>query len=156
MTLGAATRGRFLPALVLLLAVACAGGEPGDPRIEAARALFERFVELGNSYDTSIADLYADDARVVLTSQNPDEKREVTIPGREFKELVRDMLPAAAEAGEQNIYVDVTYWIQDGLVRIEATRRTTPSNFQARHQLLVGPDEDGRWLIREEVAVSPL
>ncbi len=143
-------------ALVMLLTAACASSEPEDPRIEAARDLFERFVDLGNRYDTSIADLYADDARIVLTGQNPDEKREVTIPGREFKELVREMLPAAREAGEQNIYVDVTYWIEGDLVRIEATRRTSPSNSQAQHQMLVGPNENGTWLIREELAVSPL
>ena len=140
----------------MLLIAACASSEPDDPRIEAARDLFERFVDLGNAYDTRIADLYADDARVVLTAQNPDEKDEVTIPGREFKELVRQMLPAAREAGEQNIYIDVTYWIEGDLVRIEATRRTSPSNYQAQHQLLVGPGADGTWLIREEVAVSPL
>jgi len=147
-----------LAALSMLLFAGCAGDDGGTARLDAAQALFQRFVVLGNTYDEAIGELYANDARITLIREGetaPDQV--VTISGVEYKALLPELMPAAREAGAQNSFSALRFSEDDdGLVRIDAQRHAMPQDFTAPHTLRVGPSPQGRWLIREEVAVSPL
>ena len=163
-----APTGRLLPAGLLaagLLVSGCSqmtGDEaPGiaAESFDAARALFDRFVVLGNDYDSGIAELYAEDAEILLIQKKDGgEVRKVSVAGSDFKELVPRILPRAEQAGEQNTYSEVTYTDAGAeRVRIDAQRTATPHGFTVPHILVVGPSPaEGEWLIYEEIAVTPL
>jgi len=52
-----------------------------DSRIEKAKALFTRYVELEKEFDPSVADLYSDDAVIRNTRRYPNAQvRTIEIP----------------------------------------------------------------------------
>ena len=122
-----------------------------------ARMLFEKFVARGNDYDQSLADLYAEEAKILLLQQTDEGGlRRVSVAGTDFKELVPRILPKAAKAGEKNTFSDVTFSERGSRVRIDALRTSTPQGFQVPHILVVGPSPQGDWLIYEEVTLTLL
>ena len=147
-----------------LLLAACAQS-PGkdfaaakeDGYIEA-RQLFERFVSLTNDYDTGLAELYAENAEILLIQRRAGgELRKISVAGSDFKELVPRMLPRAEDAGEQSRHDDVTFTSMGDRIRIESRRTNTPRGAPTPHILVVGPGPDGEsWLIFEEIAVTSL
>ena len=152
------------PLLAVFLLAGCTQTPDSEPAsaegegFEAARALFERFVSLGNDYDAGIAELYAESAEILLIQERGGgELRKVSVAGTDFKELLPRILPRAEQDGEQNTYSEVTYAADGERVRISAQRTAEPYGFTVPHVLVVGPSLEGEsWLIYEEVAVTPL
>ncbi len=126
-----------------------------DDAVEHARQLFDRYVALGAAYDEAVADLYADSAFIKNTRRYPDgQSRSMTMPALTYKSLIRQVMPQAKEAGDLSTYSDVKF-IPDGeRVRIEATRYSELKKYSSPFALVVGPSEDGTWLIFEEVGES--
>ena len=131
--------------------------EKETARVEEARELFERFVILGNHYDTGIANLYAEEAEILLIERKRGELRKVAVAGTDFKELVQRTLPRAERKGVHSSYSDVTFRVRGERVRIDAIRTAMPQGWRVPHILVVGPSESGEeWLIYQEVSVTPL
>lgn len=150
------TRSWTRPSLALVLAVmilAVVGASPAaeDP----ARRLFERYVALGNAYDPSLADLYADDAFIKNTRTYPTGKvRELTMPAAKYKALIRQAMPLARARGDRSTFSDVRYAAEGARVRIRASRFSELKQYTSPISLLVGPSASGSWLIYEEVSES--
>ena len=126
-----------------------------DIALERAHQLFEKYIALGAAYDPAVADLYSDSAFIKNTRRSPDgESRSMTLPALTYKSLIREVMPKAKEAGDSSSYSDVKY-IPDGQrVRIEATRYSNLKKYSSPFVLVVGPSEDGTWLILEEISES--
>jgi len=126
-----------------------------DDAVEHARQLFDRYVALGAAYDEAVADLYADSAFIKNTRRYPDgQSRSMTMPALTYKSLIRQVMPQAKEAGDLSTYSDVKFIPEGARVRIEATRYSELKKYSSPFALLVGPSEDGTWLIFEEVGES--
>lgn len=126
-------------------------------RVEEARELFERFIILGNHYDTTIANLYAEDAEILLIERKRGALRKVAVAGSDFKEMVHRTLPRAERKGVHSSYSDVTFRVRGERVRIDAIRTAMPQGWRVPHILVVGPSASGEeWLIYQEVSVTPL
>ena len=126
-------------------------------RVEEARELFERFIILGNHYDTTIANLYAEEAEIVMIERKRGQLRKVEVIGADFKALVQRTLPRAERKGVHSSYSDVTFRVRGDRVRIDAIRTAMPHGLKVPHILVVGPSETGEeWLIYQEVSVTPL
>lgn len=160
----------FLRAALALLALALLPGcaqlaalddtarvERETARVEEAKDLFERFIILGNHHDTTIANLYAEEAQILMIERKRGELRKVTVAGADFKELVQRTLPRAQRKGLHSSYSDVTFQVRGERVRIDAIRTAMPQGWRVPHILVVGPSETGEeWLIYQEVSVTPL
>jgi len=147
-----------VPATVLP-ALPVHAGEPAKPHVSPqeakARALFERFVQLNETFDPAIVDLYADTAKIINRRIFPDgSTREMAMPAPSYKTLLRQVLPTAKAQNDLDRYSDVRYAIEDDRVRITATRYSVMKDYSAPHSLLVGPDSDGTWRILEESGES--
>ena len=126
-------------------------------RVEEARELFERFIILGNHYDTTIANLYAEEAQILLIERKRGALRKVAVAGSDFKELVHRTLPRAERKGHHSSFSDVTFRVRGERVRIDAIRTAMPQGWRVPHILVVGPSKSGEeWLIYQEVSVTPL
>jgi hypothetical protein len=121
---------------------------------EAAR-LFERYVALGRAYDAALADLYDEHALIInkRTSAN-GEVRETTLPGAQYKSLLRKALPLAQARGDRSTYSQVRYAREGERVRISAARYSELKKYSSPLELVVGPAPGGRWLIYEEHSES--
>ena len=126
-----------------------------DDAVAHARQLFDRYVALGAAYDEAVADLYADSAFIKNTRRYPDgQSRSITMPALTYKSLIRQVMPQAKEAGDLSTYSDVKFIPEGERVRIEATRYSELKKYSSPFTLVVGPGEDGTWLIFEEVGES--
>jgi hypothetical protein len=126
-----------------------------DDPVAQAHRLFDRYVALGAAYDEAVADLYSDSAFIKNTRRYPDgQSRSMTMPALTYKSLIRQVMPQAKAAGDLSTYSDVKY-IPDGeRVRIEATRYSELKKYSSPFVLLVGPGENGTWMIFEEIGES--
>lgn len=126
-----------------------------SPQEANARALFEQFVRLTESFDPAITDLYADTAKISNRRVFPDgTSREMSMPAPSYKTLLRQVLPVAKEQNDLDRYSEVRYTVEGDKVRITATRYSVMKDYSAPHTLLVGPDTDGTWRILEESGES--
>jgi hypothetical protein len=143
-----------LTALTLLAVVEPSSCETHSPEGRAP-AFFARFVEISHAFDPAIADLYADEARIVSVRRYPnDAERTLEIKGAEYKSLLRKVIPIAKARGDTNTYADVSYQRQGARVWIRATRYSALKQYSSPYSLLVGPDASGTWLIYEEHSVT--
>lgn len=121
---------------------------------DRAKGVFESLASLSKAFDPSAADLYSDEAKVVSVrkypSGLPDKKLELT--GVQYKELLRKSMPMAKARGDVSTYSDCTYKEEGENVRVACTRYSELKEYSAPHSVLIGPREDGEWLILEELS----
>jgi hypothetical protein len=126
-----------------------------EDSVARARSLFDRYVALGAAYDVAVADLYADSAFIKNTRRSPDgQARTMTMPALTYKSLIRQVMPQAKQAGDLSTYSEVKFVPDGDRVRIEATRYSELKKYSSPFLLVVGPAENGTWLILEEVGES--
>ena len=122
---------------------------------DEAKSLFARFVQLEQSYDPRVADLYADDAVITAKRVYPTgEVRELTFPAPKYKQLIRQALPLAKARGDRSTYTNCTYEPQGPRVRVACSRYSELKKYTSPYTLLVGPGGSGRWQIVEERSES--
>jgi hypothetical protein len=63
-------------------------------------------------------------------------------------------MPLAKEKGDRSTYSDVAYTQDRERVRITATRYSELKKYSSPISLLVGPSDDGKWLIFKELSES--
>ena len=142
----------LLPTLLLLLYLDQAIGAEASRPVDMARALFQRYVTLSDNFDSAVADLYRDDARIIAFRKNMfGGERRMQLTGAEYKALIRKVMPLARLRDDRSAFTDVRYEAEAGLVRIHAQRYSVLKKYTAPYSMLVGRDQDGRWRIREEV-----
>ena len=148
---------RFLIKLTLLsglifgTSVAVAADDGADTRVQQAQVLFNKYTTLSDRYDPAVADLYADDAQIVAHRRYPTgQKRHMQLDGRQYKTLLRRVMPLARQTSDRSTYSDVDYAIEGNAVRINSTRYSVRKQYTSPHSLLVRPDINGDWLIYEE------
>ena len=123
--------------------------------VDDARALFERYKHLEQSFDPAAADLYADDAVIKNKRTYPTgQVREIAIPAPQYKVLIRQSMPLAKDRGDTSSYSEVTFKVEGAGVRIRATRFSNLKKYSSPLSLLVAPNGNGQWLIREELSES--
>lgn len=126
-----------------------------SPQETRARAVFDEYVRLGEAFDPTMADLYADTAKISNRRVFPDgTAREMSMPAPSYKTLLRQVMPTAKERNDVSRYSEVRYSVEGDNVRIHATRYSVMKDYSAPHTLLVGPDTDGTWRILEESGES--
>jgi hypothetical protein len=139
----------------MLVFVSCFAALATAAPIDEARALFARYVELEKSFDPAVADLYADDAAITNKRKYPGgEVRILSMPVAKYKQLIRQTMPIAQARDDVSTYLNVTYKVEGTGVRIQGTRFSNLKKYSSPISLLVGPNNKGEWLIREELSES--
>lgn len=123
--------------------------------IEEAKALFNQYVQAEKTFDTSVADLYAEDAVIKNKRTYPTgQVRELTMPATQYKSLVRQAMPLAKLRGDTSTYSEVSFSKEGSKVRIRATRFSNLKKYSSPISLLVASDDSGHMLIYEELSES--
>lgn len=119
-----------------------------DPMAEA-KTLFSRYAAIETAFDPSVAELYADDAIIKNKRIYPTgQVRELT------KQLIRASMPLAKIKNDYSIYSEIRFKAEGPGVRITAQRFSVMKKYSSPISLLVAPDTNGHWLIREELSES--
>jgi hypothetical protein len=146
---------RAFACLLLPLLLATAGATSAGAPAAEAKQLFQRYVELGQSFDGRLADLYADNAVIRNKRIAADgQVRELTIPAPQYKQLIRQLMATAQARGDRNTYTNVKYAPEGKGVRITASRHSELKRYTSPLSILVAPAASGGWLIVEELSES--
>jgi len=131
-----------------LLASFAAGAQEVAPE---ARALFDRYRSLERSFDPRLAELYDDDAVILVTRiYSNGVVRQLKIPGDVYKLALRQSMENAAEQGDFNEYSEVEFATRDGAVLITAQRYNLWRNYSSPYRAVLRQGRDGAWRIVEE------
>lgn len=119
-----------------------------------ARAFFDRYVALESSYDASLADLYADDARITSTRRfRNGSSRTLEMTGRQWKSLIVAALPVARAQGDRSDYTNVRVETLGERIRIRADRYAVRKCYWDRgYSMVIARHGDGDIKILEEDA----
>lgn len=121
------------------------------PPIQEARKFFQNFNTLSNQFDAALVDLYADEAIIKAFRRYPTGAiRQMQMEGRQYKSLLRRVMPLARLQNDRSIYSDVDFSAEGDAVRIKPTRYSVRKDYTSPHFMLIRPDATGQWRIFEE------
>src|SRR5262245_44517953 len=123
-----------------LLLLCLVSPPPAADELQKARVLFETYVQRGQAFDATLADLYSDDAVIRnKRTYSTGEVRELSMPASEYKELLRKALPIAMMRGDTSTFTEIQYTLESGGVRIKADRFSELKKYHSPISLLVKP-----------------
>lgn len=123
--------------------------------IEKAKKLFTDYTTLAKNFDPGIADLYSDQAKIENTRIYPDgNKRTMKLDPKEYKALLKKVMPIAKARADTSIYSEVKYVEAAPNVTITASRFSTLKKYSSPVTIVVGPESDGVWRILDETSES--
>lgn len=123
--------------------------------VEKAKKIFEAYVEGYHKFDPSVMDLYSDDALIQNKRTYPfGFIREIVIPAPQYKSMARATMPLAQARGDKSQYNDPFFTEESRGVRVSISRYSVRKDHTSPMSLLIGPSQDGTWLILEEKTES--
>ncbi|RED53848.1 hypothetical protein [Aestuariispira insulae] len=123
---------------------------------DQAQRFFEKFMVLEECFDPALAALYADEARVILstTSARGVESRQV-FSGCQWKWRLSQRLEQAKALGDGNLYSDISYSLRGNRVHIRADRYSTLGGYTDHgYYMILQETTSGRFLIMEECSLK--
>lgn len=143
----------FRIATIILIACGVAAGSSAAPSLEQeAREFFARYVALGEAYDSTIADIYSNDAVIKAYRRYPHGlERAMEMNGVQWKELIRKVMPVAKAQNERSEYKEPKFELRDGKVKITAKRYSVRKCYwDTGYYLVLEKQPDGSFKIIEE------
>lgn len=136
----------LITALALMLLAGSAAAEVPT----GARELFDRYQARERQFDPALAQLYDDDAVILVTRiYSNGVVRHLKIPGDLYKLALRESMDEAAEQGDFNQYNDVQFSAENGRVQVSATRYNLWRHYTSPYSATLERGADG-WRIIEE------
>lgn len=126
-------------------------------RVEKARVLFAEFVRLRNRFDPSLADLYADSAKIRVFEALPEGNPQPRMySGTQWKAGLPGVLSKAKARNDANEYEEVRYQDLGDSVEVRAKRYSKGGCYWDRTwTLIIGRQQGGYKIIGEHIKVDP-
>lgn len=126
-----------------------------SPYVQAgnsAKEFFEKYVQLSDSFEPSVADLYSDNARIHTYRKYPHGlERAMELSGVQWKQLLIKAMPLAKAQNDKSIFSEVTMSNYGGGYKIKANRYSTRKCYiDTGYYMVVAPNELGQLQIIEE------
>ena len=133
-------------------AARAADADPEQSAIEAAKQVITIYAKLEAAYDTRIADLYANDARITMRRVAPDgTHREMQLTGAQMKKLIQAAAPYAKAGGDKSRYSNFNFKIHQGRIYVTAKRYSVLRKHTGPHEWILAPSKNGTLLIVGEL-----
>lgn len=126
-----------------------------ESALAAVKVAFQRYQRLERTFDSDLAEVYADDAVVWMTCHHPDGRvGQLKIPGAIYRQFLRQSMAAAQARSDYNDYTEVRYRAEGDRVRVTAERHSVWRNYRSPYTALWKEVRPGRWRIVEERLVQ--
>ena len=90
---------------------------------EEAANFFKNYVKLSESFDVSVKNLYADDAKIHTYRRYPHGlERAMELTGKQWKGLIEKAMAVAKKRGDISEYKNATFIVNNSEVKIQAAR----------------------------------
>ena len=113
---------------------------------------FRNYVELGNSFDPSIASLYSDSAKIRAYRVYPHGlERNMELTGAQWKQLATRLMPLSKAKNDKSIFSNTVITKQGDGYKIKADRYSVLKCYtDTGYYMIVEPESDGQLFIVEE------
>ncbi len=146
---------RALSFAILISTLMFATGTRASDAVQQAQVFLAKYTDAYRAYDPAVADLYSDDALIQNTRTYPTgEVRKLSMPAPQYKALLRQTMTLAQQRGDRSQYMQASYTETGAAVRIQLTRYSELKRYTSPLVLVVAPDKNGQWLVREEISES--
>lgn len=128
-----------------------------DAPLGAAKTVYELYVQYACNFDPSMAELYADGAKMSMTRNYPDgTSRTRTVPSWKLKEFIRAIMPTAKKRGDTCRF-SVPEFKEEGTdkVRVKVKQYSDLGQYWSDVSLLIVKSGE-KWLIQEDITVSAM
>jgi hypothetical protein len=119
---------------------------------ELAKELFDKYVQLSDSFESSVADLYSDDAKIHTYRKYPHGlERAMELSGVQWKQLLVKAMPLAKAQNDKSVFSEVTISNYGSGHKIKANRYSNRKCYtDTGYYMVVAPNELGTLQIIEE------
>lgn len=114
---------------------------------------FQNYVALGHNFDPAVAELYLDDSTVFAYQVTAEgETKQMTIPGKQWKQLIPTIMPRAKTAGDVSQYSNIEIVEVEGRFEITADRYSELKCYtDTDYIMIVAPTESGFKIAAEQM-----
>ena len=125
--------------------------------LNAAKAVYDRYVQHVCNFDAGLAELYAEEALIRMTRNYPDGTSQTkTVPSGRHKQFVRTILPIAKQRGDTCRFSEAEYeQVGKDQVRIKVKQYSDLGKYWSDVSLMVVKVGD-KWLITEDLTISDM
>lgn len=138
----------LLKTALFLLAIISGPVYASDEPLE----LFDSYIQLGESFDPDVANLYSDDALVHAYRVYPHGlERNMELTGAQWKELMSRVMPIAKAQNDKSTFSNIAVTEIEGGYKIKADRYSVRKCYtDTGYYMIVKPTENGSLKIFEE------
>jgi hypothetical protein len=119
---------------------------------EDAKRFFEKYVKLGENFDESVAELYADSAKIKMNRLYPNgQMRKMELDGAKWKPLVKQSMPLGKTRGDISKFSEIKITVNGKRVKIKANRFSVIKCYVDKgYYMIIEKDNKGIYRIIEE------
>ena len=116
--------------LILFVLVPIGNAFSQGADVSSAKAFFQDYVEMGENFDVSIANLYLDSATIRNLRKYPNGlTKSMQLTGAQWKGLVTKVMPLAKARGDKTTFSQITISIDGKQAKIKANRFSNLKKF---------------------------
>lgn len=121
-----------------------------------AKLFFEKFTELEQSFDKELANLYFEDADIIIARMQPNGKlKKIKMTGSQYKQLIINAMDVARIKNDYSSYDNIKYKSLGDSVKITAERYSNSRCYTDKgYYMIIEKDDEGDYLIGEESSTS--
>ena len=125
--------------------------------LQEGRRFFDRYISLGNSYNPSLATLYADSAAIKTIRRYPTGQiRSLELTGTQWKTLLQKAMPLAKAQGDRSEFKNVRLEAVGDDIRVKADRYSVRKCYWDRgYYMLVRRTAAGLRIVEEYSETQP-
>ena len=120
------------------------------------KEFFREYVEKGENFDVSIADLYLDSAIIRNLRRYPNgSEKSMQLTGAQWKELIIKVMPVAKAKGDKSTFSQIVISIDGKRAKIKANRYSNLKCYtDTGYFMIVEQQPDSKYKILEEYMES--
>jgi hypothetical protein len=117
-----------------------------------AEEFFDNYIQLSDTFDTAVADLYSDNAKIHAHRKYPHGlEREMELSGKQWKQLLVKFMPLAKAQNDKSIFSQITISTHEKGFKVKATRYSNRKCYtDTGYYMIVEPAANGQLQIIEE------
>lgn len=142
--------------LLLFLLISSGVAFAQDADVNSVKEFFRGYVEMGENFDVSSADLYLNSAIIRNLRRYPDgSEKSMQLNGAQWKELIIKVMPLAKTRGDKSTFSHIIISIDGKQAKIKANRYSNLKCYtDIGYFMIIELQPDGKYKIIEEYMES--
>lgn len=142
----------FMKTITTIIAILLLSPWTHALELSDAEAFFRKYQDLGEAFDSEIASLYSDQAKIRMTRvSSTGESKSMTLSGAQLKAAFPQILAVAKASGDVSKYSEIKVSVDENRAVITANRFSVLHGYKDKnYRMVIEAGSDEKLLIVEE------